>query len=83
MGLSILMQNVALMALSADLQGRCRRSFGGTLVHLRPVLRQARIAHRLWPSRSRCTLGLRFMLQATYLGKAIRAHRAGRGSGAS
>ena len=72
MGLSILMQNVALMAMSADLfdvPADARRTF----VHVRAVLCQAGVADRLRRSRSPAPWRCSLMLKATYLGKAIRA----------
>jgi len=71
MGLSILMQNVALMALSADLQD-VPPILGGRSFAFGPFYAKPELLIGFGVALA-CTLGLRFMLQATYLGKAIRA----------
>ena len=71
MGLSILMQNVALMALSADLQD-VPPILGGRSFTFGPFYAKPELLIGFAVAVA-CTLGLRFMLQATYLGKAIRA----------
>src|SRR6476620_1618125 len=71
MGLSILMQNVALMALSADLQD-VPPILGGRSFTFGPFYAKPELLIGFAVALA-CTLGLRFMLQATYLGKAIRA----------
>jgi branched-chain amino acid transport system permease protein len=81
MGLSILMQNVALMALSADLQD-VPPILGGRSVHLRPVLRQARIAHRLC-RRARLHARAALHVAGDLSRQGDPRHRAGRGSGAA
>ncbi|HSJ41993.1 MAG TPA: branched-chain amino acid ABC transporter permease [Xanthobacteraceae bacterium] len=71
MGLSILMQNVALMALSADLQD-VPPILGGRSFTFGPFYAKPELLIGFAVAVA-CTLGLRFMLQATNLGKAIRA----------
>jgi branched-chain amino acid transport system permease protein len=71
MGLSILLQNVALMALSADLRDVPPIISGRSLMfgpfYVKPELIIGFTVAAV------CTLGLRWMLAVTYLGKAIRA----------
>jgi branched-chain amino acid transport system permease protein len=71
MGLSILMQNLALMAFTADLYD-VPPMFGGRSVVIGPFYAKAEllIGFAIAVASTMC---LRFVLQATYLGKAIRA----------
>jgi branched-chain amino acid transport system permease protein len=71
MGLSILMQNVALMLFSADLFD-VPPMLGGRPFSIGPFYAKPELLIGFAVAIA-CTLGLRFMLQATYLGKAIRA----------
>ena len=71
MGLSILMQNVALMALSAHLQDGAANPRRASLTFGRFYAKPELLIG--FAVAVACTLGLRFMLQATCLGKAIRA----------
>jgi branched-chain amino acid transport system permease protein len=71
MGLSILMQNLALMAFSADLYD-VPPMFGSQSVSIGPFYAKAELLIGFAIAVA-STLGLRFVLKATYLGKAIRA----------
>jgi branched-chain amino acid transport system permease protein len=71
MGLSILMQNAALMAFSADLYD-VPPMLGARSVVIGPFYAKPELLIGFVIAIA-CTLGLRFILQATYLGKAIRA----------
>lgn len=71
MGLSILMQNLALMIFTADLYD-VPPMFGGRSIVIGPFYAKAELLIGFAVAVV-CTLGLRFVLQATYLGKAIRA----------
>ena len=71
MGLSILMQNLALMAFSADLYD-VPPMFGARSVVLGPFYAKAELLIGFAIAVG-CTLALRYVLKATYLGKAIRA----------
>ncbi len=71
MGLSILLQNVALMALTADLRD-VPPLFDGRAVMLGPFFAKPELVFGFVISLL-ATLGLRWMIQTTYLGKAIRA----------
>jgi branched-chain amino acid transport system permease protein len=71
MGLSILMQNLALMLFSADLFD-VPPMLGGRSFTIGPFYAKPELLIGFSVAVA-CTLGLRFMLQATYLGKAIRA----------
>src|SRR4051812_1106955 len=71
MGLSILMQNLALMAFTADLYD-VPPMFGSQSVSIGPLYAKAELLIGFAITVA-STLGLRFMLKATYLGKAIRA----------
>jgi branched-chain amino acid transport system permease protein len=71
MGLSILMQNLALMAFSADLYD-VPPILGARSVAIGPFYAKAELLIGFAIAVA-CTLALRFVLKATYLGKAIRA----------
>jgi branched-chain amino acid transport system permease protein len=71
MGLSILMQNAALMAFSADLFD-VPPMLGGRSFSVGPFYAKPELLIGFGVAVA-CTLALRFLLQATYLGKAIRA----------
>jgi branched-chain amino acid transport system permease protein len=71
MGLSILIQNVALMLLSADLRD-VPPLIGGRSWTFGPLYARPELVIGFGVAVA-CTLALRWMLQATYLGKAIRA----------
>jgi branched-chain amino acid transport system permease protein len=71
MGLSILIQNVALMAFSADLFD-VPPLLGGRSFTIGPFYAKPELLIGFAVAVA-CTLGLRFMLKASYLGKAIRA----------
>jgi branched-chain amino acid transport system permease protein len=71
MGLSILMQNVALMAMSADLWD-VPPLLGGRSFAIGPFYAKPELLIGFAVAVA-CTLALRWMLKATYLGKAIRA----------
>jgi branched-chain amino acid transport system permease protein len=71
MGLSILMQNLALMAFSADLYD-VPPILGGRSIVIGPFYAKAELLIGFVIAVG-CTLALRFVLKATYLGKAIRA----------
>jgi branched-chain amino acid transport system permease protein len=71
MGLSILIQNVALMAFSADLFD-VPPLLGGRSFTIGPFYAKPELLIGFTVAVA-CTLGLRFMLKASYLGKAIRA----------
>jgi branched-chain amino acid transport system permease protein len=71
MGLSILMQNLALMAFSADLYD-VPPILGGRSVAIGPFYAKPELLIGFAIAVA-CTLALRFVLMATYLGKAIRA----------
>lgn len=71
MGLSILMQNLALMLMTADLFD-VPPMFGGTSLALGPILLKAELIIGFVIATS-LTLALRWLMQSTYLGKAIRA----------
>jgi branched-chain amino acid transport system permease protein len=71
MGLSILMQNLALMAFTADLYD-VPPLFGGRSISIGPFYAKAELLIGFGIAVA-ATLGLRFVLKATYLGKAIRA----------
>src|SRR5215813_6428537 len=70
MGLSILMQNVALMAMTADLWD-VPPVFGSS-VAIGPFYFKAELLIGFAIAMV-CTIGLRWLIRATYLGKAIRA----------
>jgi branched-chain amino acid transport system permease protein len=71
MGLSILMQNLALMAFSADLYD-VPPMLGGRSIVIGPFYAKAELLIGFGIAVG-CTLALRYILKATYLGKAIRA----------
>lgn len=71
MGLSILMQNVALMFFSADLFD-VPPMFGGQSVIVGPFFFKAELLLGFMITVF-CTIGLRWTINSTYLGKAIRA----------
>ncbi len=71
MGLSILMQNLALMVFSADLFD-VPPMLGGRSFSIGPFYAKPELLIGFFVAVA-CTLALRFLLQATYLGKAIRA----------
>jgi branched-chain amino acid transport system permease protein len=71
MGLAILMQNLALMAFSADLYD-VPPILGGRSIVIGPFYAKAELLIGFVVAVG-CTLALRFVLKATYLGKAIRA----------
>jgi branched-chain amino acid transport system permease protein len=71
MGLSILLQNVGLMLLSADLRD-VPPLLGGRSWTFGPLFAKPELVIGFLVAVA-CTLVLRFLLQATYLGKAIRA----------
>jgi branched-chain amino acid transport system permease protein len=71
MGLSILIQNLALMAFSADLFD-VPPLLGGRSFTIGPFYAKPELLIGFAVAVA-CTLGLRFMLKASYLGKAIRA----------
>jgi branched-chain amino acid transport system permease protein len=71
MGLAILMQNVALMLFSADLFD-VPPLLGGRSFTIGPFYAKAELLIGFVVAVA-CTIALRFMLQATFLGKAIRA----------
>lgn len=71
MGLSILMQNVALMFFSADLFD-VPPMFGGQSVIIGPFFFKAELLLGFMITVF-CTIGLRWTINSTYLGKAIRA----------
>jgi branched-chain amino acid transport system permease protein len=71
MGLSILMQNLALMAFSADLYD-VPPIMGGRSVAVGPFYAKPELLIGFAIAVG-ATVGLRFLMQATYLGKAIRA----------
>jgi branched-chain amino acid transport system permease protein len=71
MGLSILMQNLALMLFSADLFD-VPPMLGGRSLSIGPFYARPELLIGFAVAVG-CTLALRFLLQATYLGKAIRA----------
>ncbi len=71
MGLSILMQNLALMLFSADLFD-VPPMLGGRSFSIGPFYAKLELLIGFAVALA-CTLALRFLLQATYLGKAIRA----------
>src|SRR3954453_615399 len=71
MGLSILMQNVALMMFSADLYD-VPPLFGGRSIVIGPFYAKAELLIGFAIALA-STFGLRFVLKTTYLGKAIRA----------
>jgi branched-chain amino acid transport system permease protein len=71
MGLSILMQNVALMLFSADLYD-VPPMFGGRSVVIGPFYFKAELLLGFVIAIA-CTVALRWMINSTYLGKAIRA----------
>jgi len=71
MGLSILMQNVALMLFSADLFD-VPPMFGGSSISIGPFFFKVELLIGFLISVV-CTFGLRWMINSTYLGKAIRA----------
>ena len=71
MGLSIFMQNVALMTMTADLWD-VPPVFGGRSIMIGPLRFRGELLLG-FAITIVCTLGLQWMLRATYLGKAIRA----------
>jgi branched-chain amino acid transport system permease protein len=71
MGLSILMQNVALMMFTADLYD-VPPLFGGRSIVIGPFYAKAELLIGFAIALA-STFGLRFVLKTTYLGKAIRA----------
>jgi branched-chain amino acid transport system permease protein len=71
MGLAILMQNVALMLFSADLFD-VPPLLGGRSFTIGPFYAKPELLIG-FAAAVACTIALRFLLQATYLGKAIRA----------
>lgn len=71
MGLAILMQNVALMLFSADLYD-VPPLLGGRSISLGPFYAKPELLIGFVIAVG-CTLGLRYFLKTTYLGKAIRA----------
>jgi branched-chain amino acid transport system permease protein len=71
MGLSILLQNVALMMFAADLYD-VPPLFGGRSIVIGPFYAKAELLIGFAIAVA-STFGLRFVLRATYLGKAIRA----------
>jgi branched-chain amino acid transport system permease protein len=71
MGLSILLQNVALMAMSADLFD-VPPLLGGRSWTFGPLYAKPELVIGFLAAVA-CTLALRWMLKSTYLGKAIRA----------
>ena len=71
MGLSIFMQNVALMTMTADLWD-VPPVFSGRSIEIGPMRFRGELLLG-FAITILCTLGLQWMLRATYLGKAIRA----------